>query len=355
MSSDRLYVRVRGKVLGPFSFAQLQALRDRGQLRRFHEVSPDRSVWSPASSLADLFPPETGVQTSVQQADVLLLEQAAPREVKTAGGWYYNDAEGQMQGPVERAHLDSLLDQGALSGSTLVWREGLSDWVRLDSLETKGASRTRSDAGPGTAALAALGRFFTDPVGGLPGLCQALGLWPSLGLGLLFGLIFDFCLLLAALLAAADAGKWDRPVAGFEPPPHPLRLSRDLEPADKVALLAKVFGLALLPVFSLSGAVAIGRAVSRGNGNIGFDVLSAGAALLPLGLWCPVAALLGLGNAEVSGFLFLMMACLTVLILNSAFTRVVGLSDRGAVLAIPVTLVLSAWLSKVVILAVLVH
>ena len=39
------YVRSRGRVLGPFTQAQLESLRDRGQLSQFHELSRDKRVW----------------------------------------------------------------------------------------------------------------------------------------------------------------------------------------------------------------------------------------------------------------------------------------------------------------------
>src|SRR5262245_2661478 len=51
------YVKAKGRVLGPLTWAQLQALRDRGQLARFHEVSQDRQSWIGADSLARLFSP----------------------------------------------------------------------------------------------------------------------------------------------------------------------------------------------------------------------------------------------------------------------------------------------------------
>jgi S1-C subfamily serine protease len=56
MSDKQLYVRVRGKVTGPFEFQQLRSLRDRGQFRRFHEVSEDRKLWVSASTISELFP-----------------------------------------------------------------------------------------------------------------------------------------------------------------------------------------------------------------------------------------------------------------------------------------------------------
>lgn len=56
MNDKQLFVRVRGKVTGPFGLQQLQSLRDRGQFRRFHEVSEDRKRWVSASTISELFP-----------------------------------------------------------------------------------------------------------------------------------------------------------------------------------------------------------------------------------------------------------------------------------------------------------
>jgi hypothetical protein len=41
--------------------------------------------------------------------------------------------------------------------------------------------------------------------------------------------------------------------------------------------------------------------------------------------------------------------------LNSGFTRVVGLSDQGSILAIPAALLINAWLIKVIVTSVLLN
>jgi hypothetical protein len=51
----RLFIRIRGKVLGPYDSAKLQLFVKRGQLSRMHEVSPDSINWVPASKYPDLF------------------------------------------------------------------------------------------------------------------------------------------------------------------------------------------------------------------------------------------------------------------------------------------------------------
>ena len=51
----QLYLRVRGRVLGPYDQEKLQSLVRRGQLSRMHEVSTDGTHWVRASTYAELF------------------------------------------------------------------------------------------------------------------------------------------------------------------------------------------------------------------------------------------------------------------------------------------------------------
>ena len=47
--------------------------------------------------------------------------------------WYYADSQNRQQGPISADALLDLHRQGLLSGSTLVWSEGLEDWQPLSS------------------------------------------------------------------------------------------------------------------------------------------------------------------------------------------------------------------------------
>src|SRR3954466_13665047 len=62
----RLYMRVRGRVLGPYEPEKLQALVRRGQLSRLHELSTDGVTWERASNYPELF--TTNVELPAQQA-----------------------------------------------------------------------------------------------------------------------------------------------------------------------------------------------------------------------------------------------------------------------------------------------
>ena len=48
------YIRLKGKVWGPFSIDQLKAMQAQGRLSSFHEVSSDRLVWIPVAEVPEL-------------------------------------------------------------------------------------------------------------------------------------------------------------------------------------------------------------------------------------------------------------------------------------------------------------
>ncbi|MEE9392915.1 MAG: GYF domain-containing protein [Planctomycetota bacterium] len=48
--------------------------------------------------------------------------------------WYYED-QGHRAGPVSPSSLQALRNSGAIAGTTLVWREGMSDWTPFDTLD----------------------------------------------------------------------------------------------------------------------------------------------------------------------------------------------------------------------------
>jgi hypothetical protein len=364
MSEKRLYVRVRGKVLGPFAIEQLKSMRDRGQFRRFHEVSEDRQRWVSAASMSDIFPATKAENRSRKDEEEgdgesykVMLEtsdatQKAANPPEAVAEWYYIGAGEKQVGPVSRDRLQTLLEKDTVSRETLVWKPGMDRWVELGSaaagicaapvepneVEVEGSDQDQARPD----GMKALGVFFTDPVGGLAPLCETIGPVYSLILGFCFCLVFDFCLLLMVLLLREHVMDDLGPFAANRP---------TLNDQARIAILKKVAVLSLLPLLTLAGSIAVIRVITGSKGHLGFDFLTAGAVLLPLGPPWPIAVLLGGANVEVVLFLFTVCGCLSILVLNSAFTRVVKLSDRGAILAIPATLVLNCWLWKIAILS----
>jgi hypothetical protein len=153
------YVRARGRIQGPLTWAQLHSLRERGQLARFDQVSRDRQNWVAADSVERLFPrsgaggafvagprvkehspkpasePEP-VEFLILDDDETSRPEPAPDADPVPAGlttdeptsWYYADA-GSPQGPVSYSDLKRLAKDGRIGPATLYWRSGLDQWT----------------------------------------------------------------------------------------------------------------------------------------------------------------------------------------------------------------------------------
>jgi hypothetical protein len=184
--STQYYIRVRGKVHGPFDVEKLKKLHARGQFSRAHEVSVDKRSWQAAAELPELFPPSETVQDSrenvyvpVDPSDEFEQIQSAPPE---SSKWYYSIGE-ERHGPVSMMDLRQLVLTGQLTMHDLVWKEGMADWVPLaiqPELQLLRVGGPAAHAADGAATgMASLPR--------MSGLAIA-----SLTLGIL-GLVLSFC------------------------------------------------------------------------------------------------------------------------------------------------------------------
>jgi len=120
---DQLYVRIRGRVQGPFDMEKLRALVRRGQLSRMHEVSPDGNDWKQASEFSELFVTEA---KQVSEEAKKVPEDGHPAAQESV--WYYS-VNGVQAGPVTFAQLQAQASPGHLSSDDLVWKEGMKEWV----------------------------------------------------------------------------------------------------------------------------------------------------------------------------------------------------------------------------------
>lgn len=125
-TGDSYYIRVRGKVLGPYSIKQLSILRQRGQFSQSNEISKNGQDWESAARLDELFAaptkPKPTKGTDGQDSFVVASSQGE------AVPWHYSIDNRQL-GPATTADLKELLETGQLSANDLVWREGMADWV----------------------------------------------------------------------------------------------------------------------------------------------------------------------------------------------------------------------------------
>lgn len=128
----QLYIRIRGRILGPYDQDKLQSLAKRGQLSRLHELSQDTANWVPALTYPELFlVEERHVVVKEQPSQVAVhnsLPQQEPAPASMARRWWYR-RNGSEVGPVDEATLQQALATGNLAGDDIVWAEGMPQWV----------------------------------------------------------------------------------------------------------------------------------------------------------------------------------------------------------------------------------
>lgn len=177
-----------------------------------------------------------------------------------------------------------------------------------------------------------------DPVGRLPQAFEGLGQVRALRVGVAFGLIFALCLALAAQRLLSALGI--------------LTSALDIHQGMTRSMgIIKSTLFCLIPFFACWAALSVTRVVLKGVGGWGHDAFIAGASLLPLGFVALIGTVLGVANLEIISVLFLAAICASILMLFTGLTRICKVSDRAATLGIPCILIVTAWLSKVILAA----
>ena len=131
MSDETYYVKIRGRVLGPFHTDRLIEMVSQGKLSRVHMLSTDNQNWQKASEYPDLFQSAGRTTSSAMKPET----QNAPTSPGLDSGdvWHYG-INGQPQGPVSKSVIMSLFTSGQLTASDSLWREGMDDWQPLSSV-----------------------------------------------------------------------------------------------------------------------------------------------------------------------------------------------------------------------------
>lgn len=127
--NQQYYIRVRGKITGPFAFKQLKSLRKQGRLGQTFEISTDRRNWQSAKSVTGLLEDGRRKQEQSQPIEVADLPTGVSRSAAqtSTDEWYYEDA-GEQIGPVSFKKLKGLANSGQIKPEDFVWNKGYDDW-----------------------------------------------------------------------------------------------------------------------------------------------------------------------------------------------------------------------------------
>lgn len=130
--AEQLFIRLRGRIQGPFTAEQLQSMARRGQFSRTHEISEDGVNWTRAMSRTELFsaPREEPVLTMepIKEESPSIESPPVASGPPRAEVWYYHQL-GANHGPVDFSHLQYLIGIGQVAVDDLVWKEGLPEWL----------------------------------------------------------------------------------------------------------------------------------------------------------------------------------------------------------------------------------
>jgi len=187
-------------------------------------------------------------------------------------------------------------------------------------------------------ALGAVSSLALNPVGGLAPAYTALGPQRALGAGGALCIVFA---LFGALSGAIGAERFM------------MMFGVGLMDTNWFGMFIRTFfSMLVLPAAMIAASLGA-RKVLSGNGPVAVDVFTVGAALTPLGLAIFLSSLLGLDNYQFSMLLMLFASSYLVLMLFAGLTRIGGLKENAAAPAVPIVFVLSLYICKVVLSAML--
>ncbi|MDR0328831.1 MAG: DUF4339 domain-containing protein [Planctomycetaceae bacterium] len=185
------YIRITGRVFGPFDESQLLEMKAKGRVTRTTEMSDNRSDWQLAESFEWLFPSR---QTSSPSSP-------SSSSANEPADWFYSLNGTEGFGPVTAAAIEQMLQSGQLSGNSYVWQQGqnarfVKNEPRFSNPGASSSTSPRPGEGDGDTGT-------SEPVdtgGMLRHLAASLGWLMFLKVTFLIGLIFQGLYLLGASL-----------------------------------------------------------------------------------------------------------------------------------------------------------
>ena len=110
------FVRIKGKVFGPFDETQLLDMKSKGKITHRTEVSENNQRdWQSAETFPFLYEPAPA------PAEPLESQQPSTNE---PGGWFYSMNGKEGHGPVAAIEIEQMLQSGQLNGKSYVWQQG---------------------------------------------------------------------------------------------------------------------------------------------------------------------------------------------------------------------------------------
>jgi hypothetical protein len=187
-------------------------------------------------------------------------------------------------------------------------------------------------------AMTALKTVVVNPMDGLADAFSQMEKSRALAVGLTCAVIFEVCSLIGGVL---HLSRLSSALRGFNVPGY-------TPPGPDFGSYLKVIIAGAIVFAAVTGALAGARMVFRGTkGGIEGDVFIGGVSVLPFGIVILLSGILGVGNYEVILIVAVFALSYFNLLLYAGCTRISGISAKLAAPAVPIIILISAWLGKV--------
>jgi hypothetical protein len=197
-----------------------------------------------------------------------------------------------------------------------------------------------------------------NPLSGLSSSFQSFGDQRALRAAVGFTILYLFSISIAvyrgsqALLGLAAFGAPLNNNPGF-PFLFPTAPASAALPGMTFGQILRVLLCGLITVFTLAVAAMLARLAFRGKGTFLGDYYIASASLLPIAIAVFLVSLVGLANIEIMFFLVIFAFVYNILMLYAGCSRISGVPESGAVPAVPIMLLLTLYVAKVAVAAIL--
>ena len=123
-NENQIWVKERGRMLGPYSLEKLQSLATDNWLSKMHLISEDRIHWIFASHYKDGIAWKTGIP-AVDSKQEEKVKPVSKQSVKppAENEWWYEKHRHPI-GPVPLTQIRNLFGMGELKSNQLVWTHG---------------------------------------------------------------------------------------------------------------------------------------------------------------------------------------------------------------------------------------
>ena len=158
--ANTYYVRVRGRVLGPYTLDAVSQMAKKAQIGRSHEMSLDGEAWRPASEFPEVFDRSLATQDVSSQLMPSFGGQYPPGSAvpqanpdPTGPLWYYTFRGQQQTAAIPESALINLIATGQVGADDHVWCETMATWdvvSRVPRLATFALPSTLAPLGTGS-------------------------------------------------------------------------------------------------------------------------------------------------------------------------------------------------------------